>query len=61
MKKLGRLRLLLQPCPRLVVIELKKPGVPARAAQPANVNAAVQAPESALFIRRHWFYSRDDL
>ena len=34
---------------------------PASATQPANVNAAVQAADSALFIRRHWFYSRDDL
>lgn len=34
---------------------------PSSAAQPANVNAAVQALDSALFIRRHWFYSRDDL
>ena len=34
---------------------------PASAPQPANVNTAVQAADSAMFIRRHWFYSRDDL
>lgn len=34
---------------------------PVSAPQPSNVNAAVAAAESAMFIREHWFYTRDDL
>jgi len=34
---------------------------PATAEQPANVNAAVAAPDSSMFIREHWFWTRDDL
>lgn len=34
---------------------------PASAPQPSNVNAAVAAPDSYMFIREHWFFTRDDL
>jgi Zn-dependent metalloprotease len=34
---------------------------PASAAQPTNVNAAVSASDSAMFVREHWFFTRDDL
>lgn len=34
---------------------------PVSAPQPSNVNAAVAAPDSYMFIREHWFYTRDDL
>jgi Zn-dependent metalloprotease len=34
---------------------------PASADQPSNVNAAVGAADSSMFIREHWFYTRDDL
>lgn len=34
---------------------------PASASQPANVNAAVVAADSVMFIREHWFFDRDDL
>lgn len=34
---------------------------PASAPQPSNVNAAVAAADSAMFVREHWFFTRDDL
>lgn len=34
---------------------------PVSAPQPSNVNAAIDASDSAMFIREHWFFSRDDL
>lgn len=34
---------------------------PASAPQPSNVNAAVAAADSYMFIREHWFFTRDDL
>ncbi len=34
---------------------------PVSAPQPSNVNAAVAAQDSYMFIREHWFYTRDDL
>lgn len=34
---------------------------PASAAQPTNVNAAVPASDSAMFVREHWLFTRDDL
>lgn len=34
---------------------------PISAPQPSNVNASVAAPDSAMFIREHWFFDRDDL
>jgi bacillolysin len=34
---------------------------PTSAPQPSNVNAAVAAVDSYMFIREHWFFTRDDL
>lgn len=34
---------------------------PVSAPQPSNVNAAVDAQDSGMFIREHWFFTRDDL
>lgn len=34
---------------------------PASAEQPASVNAAVAAADSTMFMREHWFWTRDDL
>jgi len=41
------------------VVELY--AAPVSAPQPSNVNAAVSASDSAMFIREHWFFTRDDL
>ncbi|MBI1178761.1 hypothetical protein GC207_15120 [bacterium] len=41
------------------VVELY--AAPASAPQPASVNAAVAAADSAMFVRHHWFFNRDDL